>query len=605
MDDVLLSYYNRELNYIRKMGAEFSEKHPKIAGRLRLDEDIVEDPHVSRLIESFAFLTARIRHSLDDSFPELTEGLMGILYPDYHAPLPSMSIIQFNSLPDASPKNVLTKGEKLKIKTAEEENCYYKTCADVSFLPIAISDAKLHNLSVKAPVLSDNIASSSSVQSILKLKIDPKEDAFNIDVDSFKLYINAQYDIAFNLHEYLLNNVVAIAVAKDACDKSPVFLPKESLKPCGFAEHESMIAFDGRASSAHRLLTEYFLLPQKFLFLQLNSLSAIWSSYEQGFELYIYLNEINVDLIHGVDKKTFLLNCVPVVNLFEGNSEPIQAADMSSDVLLKITDQQTRFADVYQVKEVYALNQKGQRKVVKPFYGDHIGDDADAVYWSLRRENSNWHHGTMSQGTDTYLNFVDMNYNMVSPNSDWVINVAVSCTNRDLPSQLPFGPDQPSVEFMEGGAGLRVRCLMPPTPTVQPKLHQATRWQLIAQLSLQHFCNAEGLSNLKKTLSLYNVNDSKDVYSLINGVVNLETDVITSRIIDKGRSAFCQGTRFVLTCDESFYTGNSLYLFGLVLNEFFSQFCAINTFTQLSIKTTKNRRVKFEWPSRIGCQPLV
>ena len=99
MDEALLSYYNRELAYLRKLGAEFAEKHPKIAGRLRLDRDTVEDPHVSRLIESFAFLTARIRHKLDDSFPELTEALMGLLYPDYHAPVPSLSIARFYLMP--------------------------------------------------------------------------------------------------------------------------------------------------------------------------------------------------------------------------------------------------------------------------------------------------------------------------------------------------------------------------------------------------------------------------------------------------------------------------------------------------------------------------
>ncbi|MEJ2755499.1 MAG: type VI secretion system baseplate subunit TssF, partial [Gammaproteobacteria bacterium] len=47
MDDRLLSYYNRELAYLRRLGAEFAEQHPKIAANLRLDRDEVDDPHVS------------------------------------------------------------------------------------------------------------------------------------------------------------------------------------------------------------------------------------------------------------------------------------------------------------------------------------------------------------------------------------------------------------------------------------------------------------------------------------------------------------------------------------------------------------------------------
>src|SRR6516225_423798 len=99
MSDALLPYYNRELSFMRRQGAQFAEAHPKIAGRMRLGPDSSEDPHVERLIEAFAFLTARVRHKLEDDFPELTEALLGVLYPHYLAPLPSMSIVQFPLAP--------------------------------------------------------------------------------------------------------------------------------------------------------------------------------------------------------------------------------------------------------------------------------------------------------------------------------------------------------------------------------------------------------------------------------------------------------------------------------------------------------------------------
>ncbi|MGH1485301.1 MAG: type VI secretion system baseplate subunit TssF [Cellvibrionaceae bacterium] len=607
MDDVLLSYYNRELNYVRKLGAEFSEKYPKIAGRLRLDKEVVEDPHVSRLIESFAFLTARIRHSLDDSFPELTEALMGILYPDYHAPLPSMSITQFNLLPHLFQKMTIPKGESLRVETASGDSCYYKTCHDVSVLPIEINSCSLYNLPVKAPSLPDDIQRSKTIQSLLKLKISPSEEegGFDVDDDKLRMYINAQPNIAFKLREYLSNNVIGISIARDAFDEAPLFLSPDVILSCGFSDEESVIDFDGRASSAHQLLTEYFLLPQKFLFFELTGIKESWDKYSEGFDVYIYFDETNMELIRGVDDSTLLLGCVPVVNLFDSGSEPIQASEINSEVMLHVSDQYTRSADVHRIKDVYAINAQGERQEILPFYGSHITNDEDAIYWSVRRENSSWQHGIVSHGTDSYLNFVDKDYKVVSPDSDWIINANLSCTNRDLPNTLPFGPNQPSIYFMEGGAGLRINCLTPPTPTIQPKLNEATRWQLVTQLSLQHFSNEDGLLKLKETLRLYNFNDSKDVSSLIDGMTSLDSEVITARVMDNGRSAMCQGTHFILTCDESFYTGSSLYLFGLVMDEFLSQFCAINTFTQLSIKTTKNFRIELEWPPRTGCQPLI
>ena len=64
---------------IRRLAAEFAETHPKIAARLRLAPDAVDDPHVARLLEGFSFLAARVHHRLDDEFPELTDALLEAL----------------------------------------------------------------------------------------------------------------------------------------------------------------------------------------------------------------------------------------------------------------------------------------------------------------------------------------------------------------------------------------------------------------------------------------------------------------------------------------------------------------------------------------------
>src|SRR4029079_6482195 len=93
--DELLSYYERELHYLRQMGAEFAGKYPKIASRLLLEPDKCEDPHVERMLEWFAFLTSRAPLKLHAESPQLTEPLLDVLYPHFLAPVPSMSIVQF------------------------------------------------------------------------------------------------------------------------------------------------------------------------------------------------------------------------------------------------------------------------------------------------------------------------------------------------------------------------------------------------------------------------------------------------------------------------------------------------------------------------------
>src|SRR5262245_30605206 len=99
MSDALLPYYNRELSYLRRLGAEFAQANPKIAGRLRLGPDASEDPHVERLIQAVAYLNARTRLKLEDDFPEITNALLGVLYPHYQVPIPAMAIVQLEMDP--------------------------------------------------------------------------------------------------------------------------------------------------------------------------------------------------------------------------------------------------------------------------------------------------------------------------------------------------------------------------------------------------------------------------------------------------------------------------------------------------------------------------
>src|SRR5438552_365880 len=127
MSDALLPYYNRELNAIRRLAADFAAAHPKIAGRLRLTADAVDDPHVERLLEGAAFLAARVHHRLDDEFPELTDALLGVLYPHYLAPVPSAAIVQFQSDPDLALPLNLTAGIALEAEAVHGEACRFRT----------------------------------------------------------------------------------------------------------------------------------------------------------------------------------------------------------------------------------------------------------------------------------------------------------------------------------------------------------------------------------------------------------------------------------------------------------------------------------------------
>src|SRR5258708_34481889 len=100
MSDTLYPYYDRELVFIRQLSQEFARQYPAAANRLLLEPNRSVDPHIERLIEAFALLAGRIHHKLDDEFPELTDALLGQLYPHYLAPVPSMAVVEFELDPE-------------------------------------------------------------------------------------------------------------------------------------------------------------------------------------------------------------------------------------------------------------------------------------------------------------------------------------------------------------------------------------------------------------------------------------------------------------------------------------------------------------------------
>lgn len=625
MDEALLSYYNRELAYLRQQGAAFAERHPKIAGRLRLDRDNVEDPHVSRLLEGFAFLTARIRQKLDDSFPELTEALMGVLYPDYHAPVPSLTVAQIYLLRERLEVRHVPAGTLIVTRDHPRGPCFYRSCYDTVIYPLQVESAQFAAQPFKAPPLptaarplptSGNSTNGNATplpnrsQAVLRIALRAERGSrlSELKPPSLRFFLNGQPQLSFRLYEWLLQHATAIALARDAADPAPRFLPPTALRARGFDEADAALPSDGRTGTAHRLLTEYNAFPEKFLFVELEGLAECWDDYGESATLYVYFDRSHPELTQGVGATSLLLGCAPFVNLYERNLASFLGRDVGYERQL-VTDRHGESSEeIHSILHLHALDSDRNRRTLLPFYGHHRQPAAEAgepLYWHTRREPSTWHNGHPSLGTDTFVTFVDREFAVTHPQRDWMIGGRVLCTNRDLPDQLPFGPDQPNFDFEHGGAGLRIRCITPPTPTLHPALREATRWQLATQLSLQHLDGPHGLQTLKALLRLYDFRQLPESRAISDGIASLAARPSTLRIARGGRSAFCQGTCIELELDEQFYSDAGLHLFCTVLSEVLAHFCTINTFVQLSVRLRQRPGSVITWPPRSGYQSLI
>ena len=140
----LLDYYSRELTYLRKAGGEFAKRYPKVVQRLELACRSSADPHVERLIESFAFRTGRIQHDIESEFPEVTSALLGVLYPQFLSLIPfDLAVAQFvaDPLPWAKLLRVTssTKNTPLFAETMETLPCRFRTGYPVVLWPLRIA----------------------------------------------------------------------------------------------------------------------------------------------------------------------------------------------------------------------------------------------------------------------------------------------------------------------------------------------------------------------------------------------------------------------------------------------------------------------------------
>ena len=96
MEDLTLRYFDAEMRYLRDAAKEFMQTNPEAAARLGMMSPGAYDPSVEQVFQGFAFLMGRLREKLDDDIPELTEGLVNMLWSQYLRLIPSLCIVEFS-----------------------------------------------------------------------------------------------------------------------------------------------------------------------------------------------------------------------------------------------------------------------------------------------------------------------------------------------------------------------------------------------------------------------------------------------------------------------------------------------------------------------------
>jgi type VI secretion system protein ImpG len=595
MDDNFLSYYERELTFIREMGIEFAKKYPKIAGRLLLESDKCEDPHTERLIEGFAFLCARIHRKLDDDFPEITQALLNILYPHYTNPVPSMSTVKFSP----AVKNIPAGGYRIEKDTPLFSKpvggipCQFSTAYPVTLWPLEVVAATLS----EPRRLARNAQQALSIR--LKLHNNLRFPA--LECERLRFYLNGQRQDIFHLYELLFNNVCHVE-CESVGSAVPVVssLRADCIQPVGFEDDEGLLPYPRRSFPGYRLLFEYFCFPEKFLYFELAGFSKlVREQMGDTIDLLIYLDKAaKSTLLVNVD--TFCLHAAPVVNTFKRIAEPIRVEHKKTEYRVLPDIRRIDATEVLSIDSVAASRGAAivEAREYKPLYSiqnhrDEEEGNTAGAYWQMQRRPSG---RKGDNGTDVFLSFCDLMSRSVDPVEE-TVTIHVTCTNRDLPARLPFGDVSGDFETEMAAPLGAIHCLSKPTATIRSVLGGALQWRLVSHLSLNYLSLVDGgVEALKEILRLYDFENSPVTRQQINGIVSLKSNHITKRI----GQAFCRGVQVTIEFDEDKYVGTGLFLFASVLERFLGQYVSINSFVQLVARTQQRKEVMKIWPPRNG-----
>jgi type VI secretion system protein ImpG len=573
-------YFQQELDNLKELGTEFSKAHPAVAPMLSGHSS---DPDVDRLLEGVAFLTALLRQKLDDEFPEIIHELVRLIWPHYLRPLPSASVVAFTPKPILKQALTIPAGTQLASKPVEGTACVFQTCYPVEVHPLKLLEASFVETSGQPP----------AIRMLLELSGLNLEDW---QPQALRFYLAGDFQAASDLYLLLNRYLTRIFIGAEGND-SMVALTPENLKPLGFGPDEGIIPYPAHSFPGYRSIQEYFMLPEKFLFLDLVG----WDQWQDRgkdyrFEIRFELNQIPAAPLR-IKTGDFVLGATPVINIFPFDAEPIRLDHRRTEYRVRPSGKKDAHYQVYTVENVSGFVQgTAEERVYAPFELYNAARTEAPVY-QIKTRNS-----PVRPGFDVYLSVA---YPPESgPPVAETLSIELLCTNGFLPEEIRTGDIAVPTSSTPGQ--VEFKNLRPPTSNILPPLGSDLLWRLISHLSL-NYASLSNTENLQKLLNLYLFKDARKPETFlanqkrVAGIQSVDTggsDRLVSGIMMRGRDIKLEAQH------DHFASPGDLFLFGSILDHFLGGYASINTFTRLTLREVITGET-YLWPARLGDHPLI
>jgi len=604
----LQSYFEAERAYLREVGQEFARSHPELAYMLRGESS---DPSVERLLQGVAFLTGRIRRRLDDELPELSHGLMQLLWPHYLRPVPAMAIQQFTASPTETRTLSIQRGSQVRsrpISDAEDAPptpCVFRTLYDVALPPLRVVEVRV-----------DALGRDDTLR--LKLQLAPGlvlSQLQQAPIKQLRFHLSGEGRLPAELLYYLLHRLppghtpVVRAAGPDGQGASFSLPPAQAV---GFEPEDALLPGWSRSMDGYRLLQEYYALPEKFLFVDITGLERLHTLGEvEAFWLEFPI-EGRLAQETRLRPEHFRLGCTPVVNLFSRMATPIRRRPHRDEYRVLAENNEYRHFEVFSVESVTGQTRgKGKRRTYRPFLERAVsrqGAGAGSAWYALRVRPT-----PKDRGLDTYLAFSLPE----DPDRDERFTIQLVCSNGHLPLELRAGDICEPVSGIP--AGVTIENLRAPTPSVPPPLGHGLEWRVVAHMALnrQTLADRDALCRL---LTLYNfpataLEAARDTHfkrmDAIEEVLASPDDLLlplSALSGDRPRRgrAVIRGVEVRLRLSTRRFGGEGeCFLMGSILERFLGLWVALNSFSRLVIEDTEGSSVLIEWAPRLGQRQLI
>ncbi|MDR2667031.1 MAG: type VI secretion system baseplate subunit TssF [Holosporales bacterium] len=596
-----LNYYQDTLLSLRESGGAFAKAHPDVASRLDIKNGKSVDPHTERIIESVAFMAAKLNQKIDDNAHSMAFHLLSALYPNLVSIFPPCSVAQFSMDKGISVSSniILKKGTNLFCKSRSGEDCLFRTIYPLNIYPISISEANLTKISRKI-----GGADGWCMKIGIRTNSIPIEE---MRISDLLFHINSEIaEDALLIYESIFSGSQRSAFLQ--INETNIKVNNKNFVQCGFRDEDSVCPVPKYSNNSFQLFQEMLHFKRKFMFFKLLKLhelileSGITNITEMS--LLIDINYSDSRLNQIVNNNSILINAVPIVNLFPVTSDPFRFDGTKSKYLLLADQTRDSSIEIHSITELHMIDSETKEdRIIPPYFAlptDSSSNNLYDTYWVCTKESSEIRN---LDGFDFYVSLIDTKMNPYSVYAN-VIYAKLLCTNRTEITNVPVFANL----YVDGveTAGYSAKLIQKPTDSISFAENTTFLWNLVSQLSSTHISisRAENLLlGIKGLINIFGAGFQVKVDELTRNIETLKVNEIVRRFGCDAWRGFVRGMEVTVYVNEedTFFS----HFFCTVLNQYLSTYVSLNSFIELKLVSQSSNKVITRWLPTSGRKELI